>query len=663
MSETKKNVYGEDLRPAFVCNNISVVFSTDDFYVPLLGVLLKSICETKSAGNGYDLIVLHDELAPHRISSLFHITQGYANVSLRFVNVEKYVCNGPIYAANRSNLSKEAYFRLLIPDLFVRYEKMLYLDCDMIALRDVADLYNTGICENCIAAARDVYSFKTLLSPNEEEKAVGSNRIVQAHQSCRYFNSGMLLFNLTQIRKEFSAGHLWQTAISRPWKSHDQDVLNHVFFEKVHFLHARWNFCDVIFLDDVFPSFSKDIQTELLEAGTSPAIVHFLYPKRKPWEHVTHYAIAYFWPIAVRTPFYTELLQRQIKFVQKIRVIKSKKEAEDALKNLIPDEDRQSNIDRMTPYEISLSQQRLILQSMLQNKELEYRLQGKSEGYSRRRLALLAKTDGDPRKIERVTPQRVLSFEFSVCGHCNMRCKGCAHFAPLVKKDFADFEESDRAFARLGELFGGEAESVHLLGGEPLLHPQIVDFIKSVRKHFPIGKIEVVTNGLLLPKIGDSFWTAVRKNNIRISVTKYPIEFDYITAQALAAFYGVPFTYYGNSDLIDIKFFKLPLDISGEQDPDESFLNCYVANRCITLKNGRIFPCSIAPNMEYFTEEFGGIEFSPCDSLDIFAAKNKEEIVDFASLPSPLCRFCATKTRIPFEQWGTSKGEIEEWTV
>jgi lipopolysaccharide biosynthesis glycosyltransferase len=664
MAENCQGNAGVRLKPAFFPNNLPVVFSADDFYAPVLGVLIKSICETRSFDMGYDLIILHGGLAPNRIAALLQVVQGYDNVSLRFVNVSMYVQEQNLYKANRSDLSKEAYYRLLIPDLFPRYEKMLYLDCDMIAVEDISAIFDVDMGDCCIAAVRDSYSFRSVLTEKDKiQKNAGSQEILQATLAHRYFNSGLVLFDLRRIRREIDFGLLWKTAMAKPWPYHDQDVLNHVFAGCVHFLHCRWNFCDVILLDKKSADFPQEIKDELSEAAASPGIVHYLFPCRKPWQNATKYSIAYFWPVAVRSSFYDELLGRQLKFAEEIIIVKTRKGADETLSQFTHEEDTKDNVNQLTAYEISLSQQRLILQSMLQNKELEYRLRGKTEEDARRRLALLGLTDGNVDKIRRVTPKRILSFEISICGHCNMKCRGCAHFAPLVKEDYADFPETDRAFTRLGQLFNGEAESIHLLGGEPLLHPQINDFMKSVRRHFPVGRIELVTNGLMLPNMEDSFWNTCRENKIQVSVTKYPVEFDYIAVQALAAYHGVVFGYYNNSDLTEVTFNRLPLDLSGAQDPDNSFLNCYLANTCITLKNGRLFPCSIAPNMAYFAERFGGLDASREDSIDIFHARDKEEILEFLSLPFPLCRYCDSVKRIPFEQWGTSKCEIEEWTL
>ncbi|CAK7060045.1 MAG: hypothetical protein DELT_01392 [Desulfovibrio sp.] len=655
------------LRPAFLYNNIAVVFACNDAYVPVLGVLIQSICDTASPENGYDLLVLHSGLEPHRISLLLRITRERPNISLRFVNISHMVSGANLFTANRPGFAQDCYYRLLALDLFVKYDKMLYLDCDMIVVTDLAELFTLDMHGNSIAGVPDFFCvLETVLRGEDPASRDRSQRIKQAHLSHTYINSGLVLFDLERIRQEVEPGYMWKLATTHAWRQHDQDVINYTFSGKIFLLPCRWNLADFVERSKEMKVLPEYLKQQLVEAAVSPSVIHYIGPYTKPWQYSSRHSIVYFWPVAVRTPFYYELLQMQYTFMQETTVLKPsrKKKLGGLFKRLGKLFGKKESGTNWSHYEIALSQSRLALQALLQGKELEYRLRGKSEVYSRERLALLALTDGRQEQVLRVTPRRRLAFEFSLCGHCNLNCKGCAHFAPLIEEDFADLTETDRSFARLGELFHGEMDNLHLLGGEPLLHPQVADFAASARRHFPVGRIEIVTNGLLLPHMDEAFWEVCRQNKIQISVTKYPIDFDYISAQALAAYYGVAFAYYGNTDLLpDLRFRHMKLDTQGVQNPVESFLHCYMANACITLLNGRLFPCSTGANLHYFDRTFGGIAGSEGDSIDIYTAADKEEILDFLSSPIPLCRYCTSAMpRVNFT-WARSKRDISEWVL
>ena len=84
--------------------------------------------------------------------------------------------------------------------------------------------------------------------------------------------------------------------------------------------------------------------------------------------------------------------------------------------------------------------------------------------------------------------------------HCNLNCAGCNHFAPLTKPHFIDIEQFQALLDRLRFLCGTRVQIriIRLMGGEPLLHPQISDLVQMTRDAFQKTAIEIRTNGILL---------------------------------------------------------------------------------------------------------------------------------------------------------------------
>ena len=87
--------------------------------------------------------------------------------------------------------------------------------------------------------------------------------------------------------------------------------------------------------------------------------------------------------------------------------------------------------------------------------------------------------------------------EFHLADHCNLNCAGCLHYAPFADRRFADLETIRRDFKRLKELFSN-IRHIRILGGEPLLYPDVGEVVKTVRAAFPRSKVRVVTNGVVL---------------------------------------------------------------------------------------------------------------------------------------------------------------------
>ena len=259
----------------------------------------------------------------------------------------------------------------------------------------------------------------------------------------------------------------------------------------------------------------------------------------------------------------------------------------------------------------------------------------------------------------RLMPKAMLDYEVQLVEHCNLNCKSCSHFCPVAKEEFLDINEYKRDCERLSKLFNKEASFIRLMGGEPLLHPKIVDFLNITRANFPNALIDLDTNGTLILKMKDDFWKAMHKNNINLTVTKYPIELDLKKIQEKCDKEKVTFRFFSEQS---VKYFNhLPLDLEGRQPIEYNFMKCYLANSCHTLKHGRLYTCSTVPHVEHFNQYFQcNLQLSKDDSIDIYGVKDKKEILEFLAKPIPFCRYCKVRERKQ-QLWEVSKKDIKEW--
>jgi hypothetical protein len=258
---------------------------------------------------------------------------------------------------------------------------------------------------------------------------------------------------------------------------------------------------------------------------------------------------------------------------------------------------------------------------------------------------------------------RLHQFDCHIVSHCNLNCASCNVFSPLAEHNFLDISVFDKDMKRMSQLFNGEAGRVHILGGEPLLHRGIGEFLISARNSFHKATVAILTNGILLQSMPVDFWKVCGENSIQIVITKYPIHLDYDKIESIAQSFGAAVEYFGNA--LDMKYsYCLPLDLLGTQDPQDSFRHCIFANQCFTLKEGRMFTCSTAPNVKYFNTHFNErLELCDRDSVDIYKAQDNREILDFLSKPIPFCRYCNVQARRFDDAWRRSKKEIGEWAL
>ena len=278
-------------------------------------------------------------------------------------------------------------------------------------------------------------------------------------------------------------------------------------------------------------------------------------------------------------------------------------------------------------------------------------------------VSVQIKEDSHKRKIKKLTVQE-FHFEINIVKHCNLNCRGCNHFSPLANNDFMAVSIIEKDVKRVGELFNHVASRIFLLGGEPLLHPQIVEIIKICRKNFPKTKIHIVTNGILLAKMSESFWNCCKEHNIVISPTKYPINIDYDSLGELADRHGVEYSIFGGTDVCARTLWFEPIDIQGQHDVNEEFFQCRQANQCITLEKGRLYTCVVPPNIASFNSYFGcDLEVSDEDGIDIYKAESCEEILEFFTHPIPFCKYCDWEHHAYDNPWEISRKDIKEWTL
>ncbi len=145
---------------------------------------------------------------------------------LELLYIDKDRLNG---LKDNDRLPLEVYFRIIALDMLPEnVSRILYLDADMIVRKSISDLYNINIDGLSAIACKDIYGYIYGACEKSEERLGLKNK-------GRYFNSGMLLFNMQYCREhdlsrkmiDFIKEHLdiitWQ----------DQDALNVILEDSV----------------------------------------------------------------------------------------------------------------------------------------------------------------------------------------------------------------------------------------------------------------------------------------------------------------------------------------------------------------------------------------------------------------------------------------------
>ena len=256
--------------------------------------------------------------------------------------------------------------------------------------------------------------------------------------------------------------------------------------------------------------------------------------------------------------------------------------------------------------------------------------------------------------------------DVQVCGHCNLRCAGCMHFSPVAEESFLDLDEYESDLERFSSIkdVSNYFAAIVLMGGEPLLHKDIAEIIRMTRRHLPTILIALCTNGLLLKRMGEDFWSALTECEVDLTISPYPIHLDYNALVDFVQAKGAEARF--NSDITGMcedreLFVRLALDPNGGCNPTESFICCPFGGHFLQLAHGAIWPCQVTAHHECFSKRFGyDMHDSPEDSFPLGCIASVEDIEIFRRKPHPMCRFCDNDS-LSVMPWERSKLVEDEW--
>ena len=294
-----------DLGPAFAQNNVPVFFATNRGYAKFTAAALQSMLEHTSPQNNYDVVILHNDLTQDDRMRLSYLGAGRSNVSVRFFNPEPLFDDYTLYESDA--ITKETYYRLIIPDHFPRYDKILYLDSDLVVLADVAQLYRTELNGNYIAGAIDICHAGNVNGFSDEMLAYYKQ--FKFRNIYALINAGVLLIDTAAMRRDFSAAYLLEFAQQGNFRFQDQDLLNILCEGKILYLDSSWNFFGDP--DDSYRGYSRSFAPKpylenYLRAKNNIRILHFA-GREKPWLYPDSEYAFLFWVYFRKTPYYEAL--------------------------------------------------------------------------------------------------------------------------------------------------------------------------------------------------------------------------------------------------------------------------------------------------------------------------------------------------------------------
>jgi lipopolysaccharide biosynthesis glycosyltransferase len=248
-------------------NYYHIAITPDDNYSNHGIVMLHSL-KVNNPNNNFFIHILDGGLSfKSKIKLWLFLWRYHFKFKFYKVNFSK-IISAPI----KFHFSLIVYSRLFLSSILnSQIEKILYLDCDLIILRDTSKLFEIDLTDNYLAAVREVVDEEVY------ERLEIKNK--------KYFNAGVLMLNLKHWRIDDLESKLVNFILNQQDKIVylDQDVLNNCSSEKWLSLPQKYNLTHFFFYPDVYPpSYFGMKQQEYEESVKDPVIIHFT-SHQKPW--------------------------------------------------------------------------------------------------------------------------------------------------------------------------------------------------------------------------------------------------------------------------------------------------------------------------------------------------------------------------------------------
>lgn len=223
----------------------------------------------------------------------------------------------------------------------------------------------------------------------------------------------------------------------------------------------------------------------------------------------------------------------------------------------------------------------------------------------------------------------ILAIELNAVWHCNLACVACTHASPVSPTGLADAGTVRRDLSRLGQV--ADIDEIRILGGEPLLHPDLPGLLRAVREAGLSSTVRLSTNGTRLHATDFGWLDLVDEVHIsRYPGTRVrPEAIEELTRRCRET---------GKTLILkDFHSFRhsLPAEPLTPAQVHDVFETCQQAHgwSCRTVHDGMVYLCPVSADPAWHERE--GCPIEPVDTL-------AERLGQFLGQPQPLaaCRTC-----------------------
>lgn len=253
---------------------IPICFAMDEGYIMPTTVALYSILNNLGKNIKIHLFLLVPDKFDHdkniKMEQLAQSAQVYL-LEYIYISDERFYNKSKI-----DHITYVTFFRLIMASK-IPYDKCIYLDGDIIVKDDIASLYAIDIKKNYIAGVATPYS---QLRKRDRKQAMDRLGI---DSYSLYVNAGVLIFNLSQIRKN-NMEEVFISLLDKNFPVQDQDILNSACYPYIMKIPCKFNVVEEMMRYPLRELRKIYTDKDILEARRYPVIFHFANAY-KPWRY------------------------------------------------------------------------------------------------------------------------------------------------------------------------------------------------------------------------------------------------------------------------------------------------------------------------------------------------------------------------------------------
>lgn len=577
-------------------NNIKIAFCFDNNLTKQICVTIASLLDaSKNCDCHYDIYCVCSSGAQKIENKLKKIVKKRDKDSNLFVYpVENKYQNG--YEIRK--ITSGAYLRLQLHKILPNVEKIIYCDVDVIFKNNLLELWNKATGDNYFLGVKGANNLSQTWNSNNNKFDYWKN-----FEKNTYINSGVVVMNLKKIRED-NLESQWENMVNDKYFYVDQDIINIVCKNKIGFLPLKYNIPAYLDQNAILGFEKENIYEKSIveDAINNPTIIHFA--GEKPWDN-PNILNGDYWVNYVKSQ---KDLKKMFKMKRKIKLFEVKNQYSNNKKYKV-----------VTLFGI----------------KFKFKIKKQNQKNESNNLPTLSR------------------LEVHVCDKCNLNCRGCTHYCNVKAEDrFVDINDFEKDIKEVSKKLN--FQEIKILGGEPLLHPNLIEFFRIAREVYPSNKIILTTNLILLDTMKEDFWEGMKKYNIVFQLTKYPpMNEKFVHYLDLIASKNIPIDNIHVAN--EFWLFKNP---NGNSNPQEVYKQCCEAY-CRQLRDGRLYICPDACYMDYYNKYFD--KNIPVDKgIDVYN-HTSEEIYNYLTTPKETCKFCFAKDKFKYVPWEKSQKKSDEW--